>query len=372
MEVAIFYIGAFTILFIIAKISSAFKKKKEYIEKLEKDYHNHLQFHKVTVEAIYEDSVLFPSLVNQAALIDKLEDDLLSDYFKYKKRPALKASETISIIKKELREKKKEVTLAINRVNLYESLAPWLVDYTDMKLSDLLKALKEEQKLKKSYNSETDPVSLFISKSEWSRLSTDQRNQLALDRYADPKRKKTLWQVGIDYERYVGYYYEQQGYIVKYHGALKAKEDLGIDLICTKDTKTLIVQCKRLSQIKEIPVRENIIAQIYGASKYYGMENDITNTEPVIITSYKLSNEAKKFAKHLKVEVIENFEIKDYPLIKCNISNRTSEKIYHLPLDQQYDSIIIGDNNGEFYASTIEEAVKKGFRRAFRWNGNSN
>ena len=76
-----------------------------------------------------------------------------------------------------------------------------------------------------------------------------------------------------------------------------------------------------------------------------------------------------KFAKHLKVEVIEMFEIDIYPLVKCNISNRTNEKIYHLPLDQQYDSIIIGDNSGEFYASTIKEAVSQGFRRAYKWKG---
>jgi len=395
MEILILFAGGFAILFTVVSIMAAFRERKEYAEKLlitqntldeanekqkqllskfqdtEYEYSKHLEFHKSTVAKIYEDSVLFPSLINQISIINKLEDDSMSNYFKYKKRPALKASEEISRAKRELREKNQEFILACNRVDLYESLAPWLVDYTDISLGDMLQALKEEKELKKSYNSKADPVSLFISKSEWSSLDVDERNQLALDRYADTRRRKTLWQVGIDYERYVGYYYEQQGYIVKYHGALKVKEDLGIDLICTKGTKTLIVQCKRLSQIKEIPVRENVIAQIYGASKYYGMENNIKNTKPVIITSYKLSDEAKKFAKHLKVEVIENFEIDTYPLIKCNISNRTNEKIYHLPLDQQYDSIIIGDNSGEFYASTIKDAVNKGFRRAYKWKGSA-
>jgi hypothetical protein len=384
--------GLFT-LYIIVSIFTAFKERKEYSQRLsstldklhttqekltdantkektlEDELQKHLSFYASIVEKIYDDSVLFPKLGDIMTQIQKLKDEFISDFYKYKKRPALRASEEISNTKRALREKNKEFTLACNRVDLYESLAPWLVDYTDMSLNELLNSLKEEQALKKSYNEKTDPVSLFISKSEWTSLSVDERNQLALERYAHPKRRKTLWQVGIDYERYVGYYYEQQGYIVKYHGALKVKEDLGIDLICTKDEETLIVQCKRLSQVKEIPVRENVIAQIYGASKYYEMENNIKNAKPVIITSYKLSDEAKKFAKHLKVEVIEMFEIDIYPLIKCNTSNRTNEKIYHLPLDQQYDSIIIGHNTGEFYASTIKEAVSKGFRRAYRWKG---
>ena len=59
----------------------------------------------------------------------------------------------------------------------------------------------------------------------------------------------------------------------------------------------------------------------------------------------------------------------DYPMIKCNISGRTREKIYHLPFDQQYDRVVIGDRDGEFYAATIEEAEAKGFRRAWRYVG---
>ena len=227
--------------------------------------------------------------------------------------------------------------------------------------------MKEERELKKSYEEENDPVYLFLNKIEWNKLSIDERNQLALDRYLNPKRKKSRWQIGIDYERYVGYYYEQQGCSVKYHGALKVKEDLGIDLVCTKGNTTFAIQCKRLSHIKEIPVRENVIAQIFGASKYYGLVNNIQNIQPIIITTYKLSDEAKEFAKFLKVGVLEDFKIKQYPTIKCNISNKTGEKIYHLPFDQQYDSIIIEKEKDECYTFTVKEAVDKGFRRAYKW-----
>ena len=50
-------------------------------------------------------------------------------------------------------------------------------------------------------------------------------------------------------------------------------------------------------------------------------------------------------------------------MIKCNVNKVTSEKIYHLPIDQQYDKILIGDEQGECYAATTKEAEKQGFRR---------
>jgi hypothetical protein len=50
-------------------------------------------------------------------------------------------------------------------------------------------------------------------------------------------------------------------------------------------------------------------------------------------------------------------------MIKCNINN--GNKIYHLPFDQQYWRTVI-DKPGEFYAITVKEATKAGFRRAFK------
>ena len=76
---------------------------------------------------------------------------------------------------------------------------------------------------------------------------------------------------------------------------------------------------------------------------------------------------AKKCAKTLGIDVIENAKFESYPLIKCNIS-KNGEKIYHLPFDQQYDRVQITPSTGEFYAYTVKEAENKGFRRAYRWN----
>ena len=61
----------------------------------------------------------------------------------------------------------------------------------------------------------------------------------------------------------------------------------------------------------------------------------------------------------------------EFPRIKCNINGGTGEKIYHLPFDQQYERAIISKERGEFYATTVAEAEKQGFRRAFKHNPNS-
>ncbi len=55
----------------------------------------------------------------------------------------------------------------------------------------------------------------------------------------------------------------------------------------------------------------------------------------------------------------------DWPMVKCNIS-LNGERIYHLPMDQQYDRVKLS-SNGEFYAWTVQEAENAGFRRAKKW-----
>ena len=78
---------------------------------------------------------------------------------------------------------------------------------------------------------------------------------------------------------------------------------------------------------------------------------------------------ARKVADALNIEVWENFDLEEYPIIKCNVAQQTGEKIYHLPLDQQYDNVKIIEANGDRYVSTVKEAEELGFRRAYRWTG---
>ncbi len=351
-----------------AKLVIAEREKR----KTERSLKNINELYSKTLADLQKDSALLPSLVRWSERLQESFDTSIVLGLTRKKRPAKKAAEEVKLARAKARSLKKESDIVMNRLDLYESLAPWLSDYVDISVGELLTALREEEARRKSPNLDEDPVTKYISKSEWTQLSPGERNQLALDRYLEPSRKRSLWRVGIDYERFVGYQLELKGYSVEYHGATQGKEDLGIDLICKRDTAYLVVQCKRLSRVRQVPVRENVISQVYGAAAYFRMSlNETCSVTPVLITSYVLSDQARLFAKFLGVQATENYEIGPYPMIKCNISQRDGEKIYHLPMDQQYDKVIVGDVSGEFYAATVAEAEAKGFRRAFRWKGST-
>lgn len=218
--------------------------------------------------------------------------------------------------------------------------------------------------------SEYDSTRDFLSKEEYSALSTIERNQLALDRYKN-SHNKTKWQIGRDYEQYVGYKYREKGYSVDDFGSYMGLEDLGRDIIAKKDDMVLIIQCKYWSSIKQI--HEKHITQLYGTMISYCVENNVDkeNVKGVLITNIQLSDMAKKMADYLGIEFKENYEMGQYPCIKCNLGHNEfgETKIYHLPFDKQYDITKIS-KKGEFYAMTVSEAEEAGFRRTFKWFGN--
>ncbi len=220
--------------------------------------------------------------------------------------------------------------------------------------------------------SDYDKTRDWLSKEEYQSLDSIERNQLALDRYR-ASHSKSKWQIGRDYEMYVGFVYSKKGYSVDYFGSTMGLEDLGRDLIVSKGETVAIIQCKYWSQEKLI--HEKHIMQLYGTMTSYKIEHNLPskNVKGILITNICLSDTAKKMADYLKIKYVEKFEKKDYPCIKCNIGRDAQgqpTKIYHLPFDQQYDSTQIKDE-GEFFAMTVKEAEDAGFRRAFKWFGNS-
>lgn len=217
--------------------------------------------------------------------------------------------------------------------------------------------------------SEYDHTRDYLTKDEYEDLSVSEKNQLALDRYVQ-SHTKTKWQIGRDYENYIGYKCMENGCTVEYPGSYFKLEDLGRDVIAKKDNQIFILQCKYWSSIKEI--HEKHIMQLYGTIVSYCIENncDVNSTKGVIVTNIQLSDTAKKIAEYLGIEYKEHVQMGDYPRIKCNIGHREEgeTKIYHLPFDQQYDATKI-DKKGEFMATTVAEAEAAGFRRASKWFG---
>lgn len=264
---------------------------------------------------------LLPSLREWSDRLQVEYDEMIERDMRLRRPSAWKAAEQVKEARAEARRHRKEAERLRPQLALYESLAPWLAEYSDLTVEEILAGIQEEKELKDFYKSGDDPVSFFVPQTEWASLSEAERNQLALDRYWQGSRRRTAWTAGIQYERYIGYRHEANGYRVEYHGAQFGLDDLGIDLVCVKDDEVRIVQCKRLSSSKGIPVRENVIAQVYGAARYYTMEHShIINAIPVLYTSYECSDTARRFAQLLGVRLFEQVAFQPYPCIKCNIS----------------------------------------------------
>ncbi|OQC05308.1 MAG: Restriction endonuclease [Candidatus Hydrogenedentes bacterium ADurb.Bin101] len=289
-------------------------------------------------------------------------DKQLEDHLRYKPHPARKSAEVVKDIRKEKRYLQSRLTFLEYQLRAYEEYFPFLEEYRDAILDDRFGLSAQADNIQQLES--IDPVHLLLGKDEFDQLSTAQRNQLALDRYLS--RSKSNWEIGRLYERYIGYLYESRGWKVVFNGAIKGFEDFGRDLICTCDGKTEVVQAKCWSREKVI--REKHIFQLFGTYIHF-RKGSIGNVVAVFITTTELSPEAIEVAEALGIRVDRIPLTTDYPMIKCNISGRTREKIYHLPFDQQYDRVVIGDRDGEFYAATIEEAEAKGFRRAWRYVG---
>ena len=276
-------------------------------------------------------------------------------YLSHKTRPAYSAAETVKLLKKEAKVYAKELTELRLKLAYIEKLFPNINDIFDSGFDE-----SEEFDLETEEN--TDRVRLFLSPEEYSRLSTTEKNQLALDRYIEQRKSK--WQIGRDYEMYVGHRLENKGYLVKYTGIIENLEDMGRDLIAINNRHVLIVQCKNWSQEKTI--HEKHIFQLYGTVILYKLDNPFFEVKGVFITTTRLSDKARAVASELDIKIIEQLPLGEFPRIKCNINHTTGERIYHLPFDQQYDTTVISKKDGELYAFTVKEAEEKGFRRAYK------
>ncbi len=323
-------------------------------------------------EKIMEQKTIgFPWLAGKLAEIHTARLELAAEILETKRNPSIKGAEAVRKAAAEKRQALKETNTYRFQLEYYETLFPWLSEYREIPDDQIIKAVAEEEV-------DQDPAARLVTSAEWSSLSTTEKFQRALDRYI--ARRKSNWEIGRDYERYIGHRFEVAGYEVDYFGALQGLEDMGRDLVVRKDGATKIVQCKYWAQEKTI--HEKHIFQLFGTAVMYavgqiGMSAKgafatlcEAQVSPTLFCSCSVSNLAREMAKGLGVSVHENTPFdREYSRIKCNIG-KDCEKIYHLPFDQMYDRIKIEPHKNEFYAKTVEEAERQGFRRAWRWRGN--
>ena len=288
-----------------------------------------------------------------------MTDEAISRDMCMKARPAYSTANKLRDVSREKSKWAKRALRAEQQLKFYENIFPWLEDFKELPAEEAYDAVNGAVE-----KSEYDHYKNYLSPEEYHKLTSAQRNQLALDRYKS--RKKSNWEIGIDFERYIGYKYEQQGFTVDYNGALQGLEDMGRDLIVTKGRKAYVIQCKRWAKEKQI--REKHIFQLYGTTVLYKVDHPQYDVEALFVTTTELSDVAEKVASYLDVKIITNYPVGDYPMVKCNINN--GERIYHLPFDQQYDNVRIIPEKGERFVFTVAEAERLGFRHAYKWHGN--
>jgi hypothetical protein len=326
---------------------------------------------------VAEKTICFPWLADAIAQYHELCDLKIAEFLERKLQPGMSAAKRVRELAAEKREFQRKFRLARNRILYYESLFPHLKEYVEEGLDELVDQCRAARA-----DTSDDEVRRWVTGAEYRATSSAERNQLALDRWK--KAKKPRWEIGRMYERYVGYQLERCGYSVQYHGITEGLADLGRDLIAAKGQEVQVIQCKRWR--RTVPIREKHIFQLFGTTVEWFLKNrgqeapgdwelfptllQSRKVLPVFYTSGILSLEAVRFAKALGVQVHQDIPYEeDYPMIKCNRSHRSNERIYHLPFDQQYDRTTVDHERNECYVATVADAEAKGYRRAWRWRG---
>lgn len=309
--------------------------------------------------------VIYPYLAGVIADIDTISIKKAADALDWgSDETRLKKVRSLNDLRAEVKDQLTDARVAYYQLRYLLELFPSLQDILDSEYDEIKFDLG-------NYDyKDQDPARFFLTKDEWDNLTTTERNQLALDRYV-ASHSKNNWQIGRDYELYIGQLYLAKGYDVDFTGSYMGLEDMGRDLICKKNGKTVIIQCKYWGKDKRI--HENHINQLYGTMISYCIENNElqSNVEGRFVTNIELSDTARKFARMLGIKFDENVPMESFPRIKCNIGvdeHGSKTKIYHLPMDLSYDVTKI-DKKGEFFARTVEEAENKGFRRSYKWKG---
>jgi len=278
------------------------KRQTEWKERVEKDqaaWEKKIDEDKLAIAALAKEKTIgFPWLASAWADYLRLCDLKISDYLEYKSHPAKKAAEQVREVAAKRRVTEQLWRVLKYKLEYYESLFPWLIDFNGDDLDDLIcQLVKKREGQEVESGDEDDPAEHWLTPAEYNELSDAEKYQRALDRYW--QKRKTRWEIGRDYERYIGYTYECRGWQVYYQGIVEGLQDLGRDLIATSGSLAEVIQCKHWSQERRI--HEKHVFQLYGTLVAYKIDHP-GNAHATLITSTTLSDRAKQFANALGVK----------------------------------------------------------------------
>ncbi len=193
------------------------------------------------------DCILFTKIPTAIADLRALAYDEVVHWLKYKPHPAKSAAEIVGEYKRKYKDAVKEAKIATYKLEALLSIFPELTEYIEDENG--LEELSRSVDLK-NFNSTRDVAKDYLSNEEWQKLSSTERNQLALDRYVEG-RKKSDWAIGRDYEMYCSYMYETKGYNIEMCGIEKRLEDLGRDIIAIWNKGVSSYYSEKLSSAKK-------------------------------------------------------------------------------------------------------------------------
>jgi len=87
------------------------------------------------------------------------------------------------------------------------------------------------------------------------------------------KLKQEWVKKGKEYEKFVGRYFEDQGYIIKYNGIEKGKKDNSIDIIAIKKEEIIFIQCKNWKENGKHKISHKDIKAFIGDTHIFINEN---------------------------------------------------------------------------------------------------
>lgn len=122
------------------------------------------------------------------------------------------------------------------------------------------------------------------------------------DKYATDDKKA----LGDAYEAHVGKLFEERGYIVKYQGLEKGREDGGIDLIAVNKSEAVFIQCKNWARAGKKINMHMVKAFSTDVSDY--IEENPTFRDYEVQKIYAISNPILDKAAYAYIQKAKDFE----------------------------------------------------------------
>jgi len=170
---------------------------------------------------------------------------------------------------------------------------------------------------------------------------------IKIDNYSNNKTKENnineiKINKGKDYEIYIGNYYENKGYDVKYLGVERGLQDNGIDLIARKENEVLFIQCKNWHKNSKYKIgHKDIKAFIGEVSMFLDSNEEFKNTinQSIFIVSDRETIDASAKAycnnkKNIRIEEHKIRQLTTYNLAKKY--NTTTKKMEMLLIENGY------------------------------------